>query len=278
MYRKVAEAAIGLLFSGLFITGCGSDESRAAQELVDQVTEAVDNGNSTLAIELLDSLQRTYPAQIEQQREGMKLRPRAMEVYFLASIQSVDSLIASYADAHQTLAGKMKTISDPRLVEPYQTPAAGYSADFINGSGVQSRVDRAGQFYLVSSLNPGGVNHNSLTFMASGDELTTEPVPYDGDLNYRLNGAEVITFMPAKCDTVGAFMLAHRDAPVTVRFNGEKGKSRQIKLSKAQVEGMADAYQYSQAVIRGRDLSVQREKLDRQLQIARDQMARLAGE
>lgn len=279
MYREAVKiAASGLMVSCLMFGGCTDSGSKAADDLLEQVNEAVENGNSTLALTLLDSLQRTYPQMIDQQREGMKLRPRAMEIAIMAQIQTVDSALAAYADTHQSLGAKMKTISNPDLVEPYMTPAEGYNPNFINSTGVQPRVDKVGQFYLVSSLNPGGVNHVSLTFIAGGDELTTESVPYDGDLNYRMNGSEVVTFMPAKCDTVGQFMVEHRNAPVTVRFNGEKGKSRQVKLTQAQAGAMADAYLYSQAALQGRELSVQREKLDRQLQVARDQSARLADE
>ncbi len=279
MYREAVKfAGLGIVFAGLFFCGCSSSESEAAESLLEQVSDAVENGNSTLALTLLDSLQRTYPALIKEQREGMKLRPKAMEIAIQAQIQSVDSLLSLYADSHKTLGEKMKTVSSPELVEPYMTPMSGYQADFVNSTGVQARIDRAGQFYLVSSVNPGGVGHTSLTFISGEDEVTTGNVPYDGELNYRLNGTEVVTFMPAKSDTVGSFMVLHRNHPVTLRFNGEKGKSRQIKLSAAQTEGIADAYTYSLASIRGRDLSVEREKLDRQLQIARDQSARLSEE
>lgn len=279
MYRKVVElVAAGTILSAVVLTGCGSADTKAAGELVAEASEAVENGNSTLALLLLDSLQRAYPAEIEQQREGMKLRPCAMEISIMAQIQSVDSMIAALADTHLTLGEKMKTVSSPELVEPYQTPAAGYNANFINTTGVQPRIDRAGQFYLVSSMNPGVVGHESLTFMSGTDEVTTEPVPYDGELNYRIDGTETVTFMPAKSDTIGSFMVAHRNAPVSVRFNGGKGKSRTIKLTQAQTEGMADAYLYSRALIEGRDLTVERERLDRQLQVARDQQARLNEE
>ncbi|MDE7153004.1 MAG: hypothetical protein K2O00_00995 [Muribaculaceae bacterium] len=279
MYRKVVNlVATAAGVAAVVLSGCDSADTKAAGELVSQASQAVENRNSTLALSLLDSLQHAYPAEIEQQREGMKLRPRAMELSIMAQIQTVDSVIAVLADTHHMLSDKMKTISSPELVEAYQTPAAGYNANFINTTGVQPRVDRAGQFYLVSSMNPGGISHESLTFISGSDEVTTEPVPYDGELNYHLNGSETVTFMPAKSDTIGSFMVAHRGAPVSVRFNGAKGKSHTIKLTQAQTDGMADAYQYSQSVIKGRDLTVERERLDRQLQVARDQQARLNEE
>lgn len=280
MYKEVINlAGAALTLAALTLSGCGMSESeKAADSLVAQAREALDNGDSSRALMLLDSLQAAYPAEVDIQRQGMKLRPLAMEKTVMAQIQSTDSLIAFYADSHQKLAAAMKTIDNADLVEPYMVPADGYDPAFMNSSGVQARVDRAGQFYLVSSLNPGGVKHFALSFKASDGTVTTDTVPYDGDLNYRLNGSEVVTFMPAKCLTVGQFMLDHRGSPLTVVFNGENGKSRQIKLSARQVNAIANAFDYSQAVINGRDLTVERQKLDRQLQIARDQAARMAGE
>lgn len=276
MYKEVVKlTCLGLICSTFLFSGCASKESKAADGLLERASKAIDEGNSTLAISILDSLQYNYPSEVDKQREGMKLRPKAIEISLLAEIQTTDSMIAVYADIHKTLGEKMKTISGPDLVEPYQTPIQGYNPNFINTTGLQARIDRAGQFYVVSSVNPGGVNHISLNFKSGGDELISESVLYDGELNYRLNGSEVITFMPSKCEVIGAFMQAHRTTPVTVTFVGEKGKTRQIKLSQAQVEGMADAYLYSEAAIRGRDLTVELQKLERQLQVARDQMARL---
>ena len=50
-----------------------------------------------------------------------------------------------------------------------------------------------------------------------------------------------------------------------------------MKLTPAQVNGIADAYAYSSAITGARRLAAERRKLEAMLQVARNQMARTAA-
>lgn len=104
---------------------------------------------------------------------------------------------------------------------------------------------------------------------------TTPAVAYDGESNYRIDGGEVITFSPEQSDTIGAAadanISANPMAPLTLKFVGGKAKSQ--KLSSAQAQGIVNAYRYSKALIEARDNTVQRQKLEKTIEIARRQLA-----
>ena len=63
---------------------------------------------------------------------------------------------------------------------------------------------------------------------------------------------------------------------VTISFNG-KGR-RSVKLSAAAAEGMANAWRLSEAMSAGRDNDIERQRLQRQLELARTQQQRLAAD
>lgn len=144
----------------------------------------------------------------------------------------------------------------------------------MNTTGIEARVSEIGQFYIVSSANPS-LKHTAISVNGPAASATTPAVPYDGESNYRIDGGEVITFSPEQSDTIGAAVVrnlaANSSAPLTLQFTG--GKNKSLKLSAAQAQGIANAYNYSAALIRARDNEVQHKRLEKTIEIARRQAA-----
>ncbi len=86
----------------------------------------------------------------------------------------------------------------------------------------------------------------------------------------------MITFSPEQSDTIGKFLASQGGRGVTISFNG-KGR-RSVKLSAAAAEGMANAWRLSEAMSAGRDNDIERQRLQRQLELARTQQQRLAAD
>lgn len=276
MYREATKiAAIAL---AAVMTACGQSETtRQANELYGEADALIACGKPEQAVVILDSLQRAYPGETEVQRRAMHLRPQAIEKMTVSRISSIDSLIAVRQATYETLKGKMKKISGPDLVEPYYVYADTYNKEFLNTTGIEPRVTDIGQFYIISSVNPGGLKQQAVEISVDGETASTGIVPYDGEMNYRINGSEVITFSPAACDTIGSLAAAHPSSSFKLTFKGEK-KDMSVNLSARQRDAIITCYLFSQAIIDSREMAVQREKAERQLQIARDQIARTFNE
>lgn len=257
----------------LALSSCGkSQETADAEALLAQASEALEAGDADRANILIDSLQAAFPAQTDVQREALTLRPKVMEALIVKKLVTTDSLIAEYSALNERLAPKMKKVTDKELLEPYYVPTSVYNAEFMNTTGVQPRVDEIGRFFIISSVCGRGLRHESLSFKSAAGEVSTGAIPSGSDMNFVVGNNEMITFSPEQCDTVGQFVTANLGSPVTVTFKGKKNFSQ--KLTPAQAQAFADAYAFSKSIIQARDLTVQREKLDRQLQVARDQQAR----
>ncbi len=259
------------------ITGCSGSGKPVpeAQALFDGASLAYETADYSRAEILLDSLQKSYPAEISLQKEGMALRPKVIEKATLLKISTNDSLMALDKVEAEQLKPRLKWIKTPRMLEGYWVASKGYNPSFMSTTAIQGRVSEIGEFYIVSSAKPS-LGHTSIALSNGSSSVSTPEVPYDGESNYRIDGGEIITFSPAQSDTIGQFALANSGKPLTVTFRGKS--SRPVKLSAAESAALADTYAYARAVSRARQLAVERERLEATLQVARNQIARTAPE
>lgn len=272
---------VGSCLVALMCACGGKQENPQARELLDNANAAFEQQDYALATTLLDSLQRTFPSELGIQRESMALRPKVIEQTAVLQLQQLDSLDAADTSTLTALKPALKWVKTPGMIEGYWIDAKAYNPNFMNTTGIEARVNEIGQFYIVSSVNPAGtLKHTSVTLKTGSESVTTQTVPYDGESNYRLGGGEVITFSPEQSDTIGFTAMqavnANPSATGTLIFNGAKN-TKSIRLNAAQTAAIANAYRYSSAVIRARDNQVQRQKLNRTIEIARQQAAKTSA-
>lgn len=272
------------LIAGLAIAGSGcssKSENPDARNLLAKAENDFNSGNYASSIALLDSLQKTFPAETALQREAMAMRPKVIEAEATKALAAVDSTYNADIETLKSLKTQLKWIKTPGMIEGYWIAPEVYRSDFMNTTGIEARVSEIGEFYIVSSVNPtGNLKHQSIGLKTSAGNARTQNVAYDGESNYRIGGAEVITFSPAQSDTIGMVarnaVEANQAAGASVIFYGVKGE-KSVKISPAVLKGIGKAYAYSAATIRARDLQVERERLNRTIEIARRQQQSTAA-
>ena len=268
---------IAILTIAVSLSSCGSSkEKKEAEGLLAQSKEQLELGNYETSLALLDSISRAYPEQTGVRREAMHFRPSVIEKQTLTEISRNDSLSAEMKLVYDNILPKMKKIDNPELVEGYWISENGNAKNIMDATGIQARVSDDGEFYIISEVNgAGNLHHSSFTLSnASGQAVCSDTVPYDGELNYRINGSETVTYSGAQTDSVGVFAIENSDGPLTLTFIGENGKTKKITLNKDQVIGIANAYVMANSLSQGKLLVLQRELLEKKLALARDQRAR----
>ena len=272
------------MIAGLAIAGSGcssKSENPDARNLLAKAENDFNSGNYASSIALLDSLQKTFPAETALQREAMAMWPKVIEAEATKALAAVDSTYNADIETLKSLKTQLKWIKTPGMIEGYWIAPEVYRSDFMNTTGIEARVSEIGEFYIVSSVNPAGnLKHQSIGLKTSAGNARTQNVAYDGESNYRIGGAEVITFSPAQSDTIGMVarnaVEANQAAGASVIFYGVKGE-KSVKISPAVLKGIGKAYAYSAATIRARDLQVERERLNRTIEIARRQQQSTAA-
>ncbi len=271
---RVAYAVIIPL--ALALGGCGqSRQVSPAESLLTQAREASAQGRWDEASALLDSIVVAYPDEIDLCRQAIALRPSVTEGLTIKKLSLADSLAVTFEAAYDSIRRLMVKVDDPQLVEGYWVAAKGRDPRLLSGDGIEARVSLDGELYMVSSLNPSSLGHDSFTLIAAdGAKASTAKVPYDGELNYRLNSGEVVTYLGSGCADVAAFATTNASKPLTVVFNG-RGSSRKLPISADKAEGLATACRFAETILQLRHWSLERERLNQRLAIARDQRARL---
>lgn len=257
----------GCLSIAIF-SGCSGD-SKAAREMLGQAESLADKGRYTEALAMLDSVDSRYAAEVDVRREAMSIRPRIIERQTLRDLSEADSLIAQLTIEADAVKDVMAFVEDS--FEGYYTTKALKGKVPAEKPGLYARMSTEGVFTVVSSC-PKGTGSTAVSLKAGNDEVESRRVAHDGERNDRSRGVEIINFMPAECDTLGVFAGRHAGEDIAVTFLGDR--NHKMALPKVQAEALANVYEASKIVGRLRLAQLEKTRLERQLDIARSQMAR----
>lgn len=270
MYNAAIKlTAIALIFN--IFPSCADNNGEKAKELLNSAETCISSGNYSQAITLLDSLQHAYPKEIEIQRNAMHLRPKAIEGQTLIETERNDSLIAMLEAEHNSLKNDFSLVNNPELLEGYYVITE-FNKPIFDHTTIQPRLSAQGEFYIVSSLNGNPIKHTAITLSKGNENATTPHVDYDGERNYRSGKTEMITFMPAECDSIGQFASRFDNSKLTLKFIGKR--TYDTTLSAKETNAIATTYKMSQILSRLKKARLKKELLEQQLLLARDHIAR----
>lgn len=270
MYNAVIKfIPIALICNLLF--SCSDNNSQKASELLNEAETCISSKDYAQAITLLDSLQRTYLTEVDIRRNAMHLRPKAIEGQTLLETAQNDSLIAVLEAEHNSLKDNFSLVNNPELLEGYYVITE-LNRPIFDRTTIQPRLSAQGEFYIVSSLNGNPIKHTAISLSNGNENVTTTHAGYDGERNYRSGKTEMITFMPAECDTLGQFASRFDNSKLTLIFIGNRTYS--TTLSAKETHAMATTYRMSQILSQLKKARLKKELLEQQLLLARDHIAR----
>lgn len=254
----------------MLVACTGSGDKDKAQALLDEATAAYDARDYARALTLTDSIKSAYPGEIDIRRQGLHLATRATEGLTVQRLQEADSLVAVLGVRGDSLQRLVKFVKNP--IEGYYTGVSTNPESVGSVNGLQARISPEGDFYIISSLKGRSVKSTSVSVSCNGQNASTASVAHDGERNDRSMGAEVITFMGVECDSLGHFINLHRSTPMTLTFNGVASYS--MPLPQAQAAEIATLYDYAVTLRQAKLASIEKERLTRALDIARNQAAK----
>ncbi|MBD5376137.1 MAG: hypothetical protein HDR77_11790 [Bacteroides sp.] len=269
MFNATFRLLVAAALTATLTTACGDKDKDAATGLLADAQAQFEARQFNSALATLDTLDARYPAQVDIRRDAMHLRPKVIEAASLAELASTDSLIAVLTISGDSLRSTLTYVPDS--FEGYYTSSRISSQKPADAPGLYARMSPEGVFTLISSAKKG-TESTAVTLSAAGAEASTAHVACDGERNDRSRGVEIITFMPAECDTIGHFAFIHKGQPLTVSFIGSKTATQ--PLSTDQAEALAEVWSASRILGSLRMAQMRKTHLERTLDIARSQMAR----
>lgn len=256
---------ITALLTAAALTACGDNKSESAQNVFDAASALLEQGNPAGAITMLDSLDNAYSSETALRRRGMHLRALAQEKLTVAQLSETDSLLSCLTAEAQLLSSSLQKVDN--VIEPYFI-ASGSS---LAPTGLQARMAPDGVVYIVSSLSGHPVRHTTVTATADGRSASTTAVAYDGERSTREGGVETVHFVGAECDSLVKFITSAQ-SPVTVTWQGAKSFSRPLTAKEQQAIATVGTYAASMTAIK--IASLEHQRLEKQLELARAQAAR----
>lgn len=254
----------------LAAASCGNADRDGASALLAESRTAVSNRDFTKAIELLDTINSRYRTQTEVRREALQVRAEAMEGIAIDSISAGDRILAEATLRVQELEGGFKHIDSNVGLDGYYLPKSA-SDKVMTTTGIQGRVTDDGHFYIVANVQGRGIGLRSVQFSDGGETAASSAIAPSRVL--KVEGSEIASFTPEDLEGVGPWLVAHGGATKCVLI-GSKGKA-EVKMTAQLRKELAACAAYSAALQAKRLALVHREKYERMLAAARDQLANL---
>ena len=272
--KFITLAAAGLLTLGAAVSSCGGGERSAAEELCQKAESEVSSGDFTSAVATLDTLDARYPSQVEVRRSAMKFRAMAVEGLTLKRIQVVDdslALLKSELDGYQN--------SFVYVENPGKNLGGNYIAKDLKQSkttgatSVTPRINDDG--YMTVSVRVDGRKTGIRSIAFGGKSERAESQSIGADRSVTVEGSEMAVMQQ---EEVAALFDALASMPDADRFY-IIGASKTVdgRLTAKEREAMVMTWDYARTMQAYRQALIEREKLERRLKVARDQIANLAA-
>ena len=256
------------------IASCSSDStSSEAESLYAQASDAFNAGHYEQSLSLIDSIDTAYPRAIDIRKQCRLLKPQVIERLAALRISAIDSLLALNAYRGDSLRSTISLEKNP--VEGYYVGVDSRGVDVLTSPGIHSRVSPDYHFYFVASCpKPIGLTSVSVE-IPDGQSASTPAVTFDGERSTRHSSCQTITFTETESAPIAQFVEQHRDQPITIRFRGDSG-NHTMPLSDTQRRSLTSCYGLVAAANNDKALRLESEKWQRQLQVARTQLATVA--
>lgn len=252
------------------LASCGNPDADAARALVDSARENIGSGRYAEAIADLDTLNVRYPAQTAERREGLALRAQAFGAMARDSIEASSAALAAATIELDAAKEGVHHVDGPRGLEGYWL-GNGRQPAITSATTVQSRVSDQGYFYLIANVAGQRIGLRTVSATSGADTYRSAPVAQARVIE--VGSGETANFSPEESGTFGAWLASHPDARV-LTLEGSR-KNLQVTLNADLKAQILACYRYATAVQAQRTATINREKYERMLAIARDQEANL---
>ena len=270
MFNAINKTLLALSLSALMLCSCGDKAKEGASQLYAESNAALEARNYQGAITLLDTLNTRYPDQTEIRRAALRLRASAMEGMATDSISAGDAALAQATINLDALRPNFRHVDSSVGLDGYFLPN-GVSDKVMTATGIQARVTDKGYFYIVANVQGRAIGLRAIELTDGSERVSSSDI--SSSRIVKVEGSESASFNPEDLVGVGAWLESHPKANKVILV-GSKG-NMSVKMDSKLRKEIVDCYLFSEALQVQRSASIKREKYERMLATARDQLANL---
>lgn len=248
------------------LISCGNSNKDQATHLSEAAEQEVKAGRYEGALMLLDTLDTKYASEVEVRRSAMKFRAMAVEGLTLRRITAVNDTLAY-----------LKSLSDQleQHFDYVENPGQGLGGNFITKSLLKSkseilpRINDEGYFTLSVKIPGKSIGFKYITFSDGSQSVSTKPIAPTRLVT--VENSEMTVLQQEDVQDAMEWLVMHPNAN-SYELVGAKSTLK-FKLNDGIREAMVDTWRFAEAKQAYRLALIEREKLERRLQLCRDQLA-----
>jgi len=252
------------------LAACSDKELDGAMALYQAAETGIGEARYSEALATLDTLNARYPEQTQVRRDALRLRALAMQGLALDSISSGSEALAAATIDREARDPEFRHVDSSVGLEGYFLPK-GVDEKVMIGTCIQPRVSDKGFFYIVANVQGRSIGLRAIEFVDGAESASSADI--SPAIIILVEGSESASFNPEELEGIGEWLLAHPGASKIV-LKGSKSNAS-VKLDPKMRSQLVKCYEYSRALQAQRLASLKREKYERMLATARDQLANL---
>ena len=252
------------------LAACSDKEHDGAMALYQAAETGIAEARYSEALATLDTLNARYPEQTQVRRDALRLRAQAMQGLALDSISAGSEALAAATIDREARDPEFRHVDSSVGLEGYFLPK-GVDEKVMTGTCIQPRVSDKGFFYIVANVQGRSIGLRAIEFVDGAESASSADISPARII--RVEGSESASFNPEDLEGIGEWLLAHPGASKIV-LKGSKSNAS-VKLDAKMRSQLVKCYEYSRALQAQRLARLKREKYERMLATARDQLANL---
>lgn len=263
---NVANRLAAAFLIAVSVSSCGDSDRESALQLSETAENELKSGNYQAAITALDTLDTKYASEVEVRRSSMKFRAMAVEGLTIKRIREVDDTLAVLKNQLDRYGESFEYIANP---------GKGLGGNYIDRSIVKlksdilPRINDDGYFTLSIRINGRPIGFSRLTFVDGAMSAST--VPVEPSRLVKVENSEMTVLQQEDVADAVTWLASHMTA-AEYELVGSKSVIRN-KLSETLVKAIVNTWNFASAKQAYRLALIEREKLERKLQLCRDQLA-----
>lgn len=267
---NAANKTIAAMMIAAALVSCGENNKEKAQALLDEASSLVERGDYGAAIEVIDTLDTRYAKEIDVRKQGLLCRARAVEGLAKDSIIAADDMLTHSIEQMEAREKDFEHIELPNGLDGYFIAKSIYEKNAMNKTGIQPRVeDSEGYFQLAVNIHGRKIGFERVSVNNGGNVVTTVAVN-PGRL-VTVEGSELVVLTQEEATPLVEALKANPGID-EYKLCGAKN-SITVKLMSKMRDAIINSYDYAMSIQANRLAQIKREKFERQLQMARDQIA-----
>lgn len=263
---KGANKLTAILLAAAAMTSCGDSQKDKAMQLSVSAENEVKAGNYEAAVSILDTLDSRYASQVEVRRSAMKFRAMAVEGLTLRRIQVVDDTLAVLTQSLDNYATRFDYVANPG-----NNLGGNYIAKTIakDKSDILPRINDEGYFTLSVTIPGRSIGFTSVRFIDGTSSMSTDAIAPTRLV--KVENSEMTVLQQEDVTAAMEWLASH---PTTNAYElvGTQKTIKQ-KLSDRMHQTLIETWTFAADKQAYRLALIEREKLERKLQLCRNQLA-----